>query len=179
MESTFGDGREPAAEPGRSEHVYVDSGYVDSHFDHAGNGLDHADVVVWPPPMPRIPPPGERLLTPPVSGPPVDSGQLELRRSTAPEGPAFGPGAAAPAPAFRPNRRSRGGSLLRPRRAVVSVDNNRCHLYAICQMEAPTSFLVARDGRLYYDAAPSPQAMPNVRQAARLCPMQAIDVGNE
>lgn len=44
-------------------------------------------------------------------------------------------------------------------------------------MEAPTSFMVGRDGRLYYDAAPSSEAMPNVRQAARLCPMQAIDVG--
>jgi ferredoxin len=62
--------------------------------------------------------------------------------------------------------------------AVVSVDNNRCHLYAICQQEAPASFLVSGDGRLYYDAAPPEHLMASVRQAARLCPMQAIALGN-
>ncbi|MCM3882572.1 ferredoxin [Frankia sp. R82] len=78
-------------------------------------------------------------------------------------------------PAFTPNARRRRGRLLRrPGRPQVSVDNNRCRLYAICQMEAPASFLVARDGRLYYDTAPATTELTRVRQAARLCPMQAI-----
>jgi ferredoxin len=124
----------------------------------------------------RTGPPGP--ATGPLALPPVDTGPLDLYQPSDLGGPAFGPGASKPVPAFQPNRRRRRGSLLRPRRAIVSVDNNRCHLYAICQMEAPASFLVARDGRLYYDAAPPSHLMPNVRQAARLCPMQAIDVGN-
>lgn len=81
----------------------------------------------------------------------------------------------APGPTFQPSiRRRQGRTPRRTGRSVVSVDNNKCHLYAICQMEAPASFLVAQDGRLYYDAAPPAEQMPSVRQAARFCPMQAI-----
>jgi ferredoxin len=84
-------------------------------------------------------------------------------------------GRRADRPPFQPNLRRRpGGVRRRTEPTVVSVDNNRCHLYAICQQEAPASFLVASDGRLYYDAAPPSQQMASVRQAARLCPMQAI-----
>jgi len=91
-----------------------------------------------------------------------------------------GAGRRAAAPAFRPSTRRRsGGMRRRSDPAVVSVDNNRCHLYAICQQEAPASFLVARDGRLYYDAAPPEHQMASVRQAARLCPMQAIKLGGD
>ncbi len=78
-------------------------------------------------------------------------------------------------PVFAPNERRHHSRLpRRSGRPTVSVDNNRCRLYAICQMEAPASFLVARDGRLYYDAAPAPTEFTRVRQAARLCPTQAI-----
>lgn len=56
----------------------------------------------------------------------------------------------------------------------VSVDNNHCELYAICQQEAPEVFELGADGRLRYDAAPDASQTPAVRQAARCCPMQAI-----
>lgn len=70
-------------------------------------------------------------------------------------------------------RRPRAG---RPPRTTVSVDNNRCHLYAICQMEAPEVFDVGTDGRLRYVGSPPADRRAEVRQAARLCPMQAIAV---
>ncbi|WP_327432927.1 ferredoxin [Streptomyces sp. NBC_01236] len=56
----------------------------------------------------------------------------------------------------------------------ISVDNNHCALYAICQQEAPAVFDLGADGRLRYDTAPDPAHTPAVRQAARCCPMQAI-----
>ncbi|MFF4211549.1 ferredoxin [Streptomyces sp. NPDC001796] len=56
----------------------------------------------------------------------------------------------------------------------VSVDNNHCELYAICQQEAPEVFELGADGRLRYDAVPDASQTPAVRQAARCCPMQAI-----
>lgn len=61
----------------------------------------------------------------------------------------------------------------------VSVDNNHCELYAICQQEAPEVFDVGADGRLRYDAAPDPSQTRAVRQAARCCPMQAITLTQE
>jgi len=61
----------------------------------------------------------------------------------------------------------------------VSVDNNHCELYAICQQEAPEVFDLGADGRLRYDAAPAPAHTPAVRQAARCCPMQAITLTQE
>lgn len=82
--------------------------------------------------------------------------------------------------AFQPSvRRRPGGPRRRSEPAVVSVDNNRCHLYAICQQEAPASFLLAEDHRLYYDASPPSHQMASVRQAARLCPMQAITLDGD
>lgn len=61
----------------------------------------------------------------------------------------------------------------------VSVDNNHCELYAICQQEAPEVFDLGLDGRLRYDATPSAAHTPAVRQAARCCPMQAITLSQE
>jgi len=61
-------------------------------------------------------------------------------------------------------------------RVRVSVDNNHCHRYAICQQEAPNVFQLTADGRLAYDPSPSSYEADAVRQAARACPMQAIDV---
>ncbi|MEU9244466.1 ferredoxin [Streptomyces sp. NPDC048385] len=61
----------------------------------------------------------------------------------------------------------------------VSVDNNHCELYAICQQEAPQVFDLGADGRLRYDAAPDTAHTPAVRQAARCCPMQAITLTQE
>lgn len=56
----------------------------------------------------------------------------------------------------------------------VSVDNNHCELYGICQQEAPEVFDLGDDGRLRYDASPDAAHTPLVQQAARCCPMQAI-----
>ncbi|MFJ1709733.1 FAD-dependent oxidoreductase [Kitasatospora sp. NPDC088346] len=58
----------------------------------------------------------------------------------------------------------------------VSVDNNRCHIYGICQQEAPEVFRISDGGSLHYTATvPAPLAA-RTRQAARCCPMQAIAV---
>ena len=59
-------------------------------------------------------------------------------------------------------------------RLTVSVDNNHCHLYAICAQEAPEVFDLSIDGRLRYKANPPAHLHDKVWNAARLCPMQAI-----
>ncbi|MCC9311577.1 ferredoxin [Kitasatospora sp. RB6PN24] len=61
-----------------------------------------------------------------------------------------------------------------PERLKVSIDNNHCELFGLCQQEAPTVFDLGPDGRLRYDANPKAADGPAVRQAARVCPMQAI-----
>jgi ferredoxin len=61
-------------------------------------------------------------------------------------------------------------------RIRVDVDRNHCHRYAICEQEAPDVFHMRADGRLEYKSSPDPQQRDAVRQAARVCPMQAISV---
>ena len=56
----------------------------------------------------------------------------------------------------------------------VSVNNTHCHLFGICEQEAPEVFQLRADGRLAYQTKPGPEQLEDVRQAARLCPMQAI-----
>jgi sulfoxide reductase heme-binding subunit YedZ len=58
----------------------------------------------------------------------------------------------------------------------VTVNNNRCHRYGICQAEAEGVFLLAHDGRLRYDSRPPASENEHVLAAARYCPMQAITV---
>ena len=62
---------------------------------------------------------------------------------------------------------------------TISVDNRHCHLYGVCHQEAPHIFTLGTDGRLRYNAHPSPVDADSGRQAARLCPMQAITVTGE
>lgn len=82
----------------------------------------------------------------------------------------FGPHIAVPAEA----------PLAAAVRAVkISVDNNHCELYGICQQEAPQVFDLGPDGRLRYDTAPDASQTLAVRQAARCCPMQAITLAEE
>jgi sulfoxide reductase heme-binding subunit YedZ len=57
---------------------------------------------------------------------------------------------------------------------LVSVDNHRCHRYGICEAEAPGSFEITDDGRLWYERRPVEGEHDPVRMAARCCPMQAI-----
>ena len=61
-------------------------------------------------------------------------------------------------------------------RVTVSVDNNHCHLYAICAQEAPEVFDLSIDGRLRYKSKPPAHLRDKVWNAARLCPMQAIHI---
>lgn len=61
-------------------------------------------------------------------------------------------------------------------RVRVAVHNGHCHKYAICQQEAPDVFTLRSPERLSYDAAPPAEQTARVRQAARLCPTQAITV---
>ncbi|WP_434614850.1 ferredoxin [Arthrobacter sp. A5] len=61
-------------------------------------------------------------------------------------------------------------------RISISVDNNHCHLFGLCQQEAPQVFALGPDGRLRYTPAPSGQDTEKVLQAARICPMQAISI---
>jgi ferredoxin/DMSO/TMAO reductase YedYZ heme-binding membrane subunit len=58
----------------------------------------------------------------------------------------------------------------------VDVDHAHCGRYAFCQQEAPEVFQLSAAGRLHYQHAPDPRHRDAVRQAARLCPMQAISV---
>lgn len=84
--------------------------------------------------------------------------------NAAPTGPAStGPAPAGPAPA---------GPISTAVR--VAVHNGHCHQYGICQQEAPRVFALRSDTRLRYDTQPPAELTGQVRQAARLCPMQAI-----
>ncbi|GGP64559.1 ferredoxin [Saccharothrix coeruleofusca] len=76
-----------------------------------------------------------------------------------------------PEPGFEPEPDGAGGSAL-----DVSVDNERCHRYGICQAEAPGIFQLVDDERLRYDRRPPPEQFAKARAAARACPMRAIEL---
>ena len=65
---------------------------------------------------------------------------------------------------------------IEPEELRVTVNNDRCHRYGICQAEADGVFLLTSDGRLRYDSRPPPSEYDEVLAAARYCPMQAIVV---
>ncbi|GAB3479060.1 ferredoxin [Amycolatopsis cihanbeyliensis] len=56
----------------------------------------------------------------------------------------------------------------------ISVDNDRCELYAICQAEAPELFELGPDGRLRYRRRLAERDYQAAAAAARCCPTQAI-----
>ncbi|CAG7652372.1 FAD-dependent oxidoreductase [Actinacidiphila bryophytorum] len=58
----------------------------------------------------------------------------------------------------------------------VSVDNNRCHIYGICQQEAPEVFRISEGGSLHYTRAVPAEFAAKARQAVRCCPMQAVKI---
>ncbi|WP_280700189.1 FAD-dependent oxidoreductase [Kitasatospora sp. GP82] len=58
----------------------------------------------------------------------------------------------------------------------VSVDNNRCHIYGICQQEAPEVFRISEGGSLHYTGNVAARFAAKARQAVRCCPMQAIAI---
>ncbi|WP_163507339.1 ferredoxin [Fodinicola acaciae] len=61
----------------------------------------------------------------------------------------------------------------------VSVDNQRCHLYGFCQLEAPEYFQLAPGQRLRYAGRVVASQAQQVIAAARMCPMRAIHVSGE
>ncbi len=58
----------------------------------------------------------------------------------------------------------------------VDVDGEQCDLFGVCMHEAPAVFQIGDDGRLHYPKRPESEHGPAVRQAARMCPKQAIRV---
>lgn len=58
----------------------------------------------------------------------------------------------------------------------VSVDNQRCRRYGICQAESPELFQLLEDGRLDYVRNPQADSRSRAQAAARSCPMQAIQL---
>ena len=61
-------------------------------------------------------------------------------------------------------------------RVRVSLDNNHCHRFALCQQEAPELFELTEDGRVVHERSVDPALLAQLRQAARVCPMQAITI---
>lgn len=62
------------------------------------------------------------------------------------------------------------------RKITVSVDNQRCKRYGICQAESPDLFQLLADGRLRYVRDPENGKRAGAQAAARSCPMQAIQL---
>jgi ferredoxin len=56
----------------------------------------------------------------------------------------------------------------------VRVDMAVCETHAQCVFAAPDVFTLDDDDRLVYVAAPDDGLWPDVEQAARACPVQAI-----
>lgn len=67
-------------------------------------------------------------------------------------------------------------ATFRPGRVRVAVHDGHCNKDAICQQEPPEVFALRSPTRLTYDAVPSAEQTLAIRQATRLCPMQAITV---
>lgn len=68
------------------------------------------------------------------------------------------------------------GEVGRAKPVRISVDDKKCHRYAICQAEAPQVFQLQGDGQLRYLRKPGSKQVPQVRAAARACPMRAIQL---
>jgi ferredoxin/DMSO/TMAO reductase YedYZ heme-binding membrane subunit len=68
------------------------------------------------------------------------------------------------------------GEGRRAKPVRISVDDNKCHRYAICQAEAPEVFQLQGDGQLRYLRKPGSKQVPQVQAAARACPMRAIQL---
>ncbi|GAB3721046.1 ferredoxin [Amycolatopsis oliviviridis] len=66
------------------------------------------------------------------------------------------------------------GGADRIKAVRISVDDKKCHSYAICQAEAPQVFQLQGDGQLRYLRKPGAKQLPLVQAAARACPMRAI-----
>jgi ferredoxin/DMSO/TMAO reductase YedYZ heme-binding membrane subunit len=84
---------------------------------------------------------------------------------------------AVPSPngAVNGHRNGRNGRPV-AKKITVSVDNQRCRRYGICQAESPDLFQLLADGRLRYVRDPENGKRAGAQAAARSCPMQAIQL---
>ncbi|MBU8577622.1 ferredoxin [Brevibacterium luteolum] len=58
----------------------------------------------------------------------------------------------------------------------VHVDLNRCESNGLCVLTAPEVFELDGDQRLHYEEFPDEELWPDVEDAARNCPVQAITI---
>jgi len=56
----------------------------------------------------------------------------------------------------------------------VRVDMTLCQTHAQCVFAAPEVFSLDDDDRLVYEATPDDAAWPEIEEATRACPVQAI-----
>jgi ferredoxin/DMSO/TMAO reductase YedYZ heme-binding membrane subunit len=66
---------------------------------------------------------------------------------------------------------------LRGGQATVHVDPGRCARFGFCEQEAPDVFRLRSDGQLAYRPTVPADQVEEVVQAARVCPMRAIELG--
>ncbi|MFD9128170.1 FAD-dependent oxidoreductase [Kitasatospora sp. NPDC059571] len=142
---------------------------------------DGAPYGPWPSPV-QAPAPAVLPVAMPVVMPMAPPMAMPVAAPVAPLWPAPIP---VPLPASVPTAAPvrveppgpvRPGPVPETQPVKVSVDNRRCHIYGICQQEAPEVFTISKGGSLHYTAnVPAPLAA-RARQAARCCPMQAIAV---
>ncbi len=117
--------------------------------------------------------PAERSTTAPGHG----HGVVPVDPQQAQPGVRTRPGRLRPRPNSRPPPRSlpvvrSAAPVLVPEDEAVrvSVDNNRCHIYGICQQEAPEVFRISEGGSLHYTRAVPAEFAAKARQATRCCP---------
>lgn len=60
----------------------------------------------------------------------------------------------------------------------VTVDMTLCEDHGQCAIAAPNVFRINDDGKLEYDANPDERELTNVEEAADVCPVQAILIGD-
>ncbi|WP_225848710.1 FAD-dependent oxidoreductase [Streptomyces sp. HPF1205] len=127
-------------------------------FLTAANGSPYTPVANGSHPGPPPPPYAARAAAPPP--PPA---AIELQSIAAP---------------IRADSFDLPGPVLVPEDEPVrvGVDNNRCHIYGICQQEAPEIFRISETGSLHYTRAVPAEFAAQARQAVRCCPMQAIQI---
>ncbi|WP_327064880.1 FAD-dependent oxidoreductase [Kitasatospora sp. NBC_01302] len=151
-----------------------------------------ARPTVWPPQAPAADWQAPAQLLPPAQPPAAHEAWLQ------PTAEAWAPPAALPGPPVigeHPPAPPTGQPTAEPptteelplpvdrlvpesRPVKVSVDNNRCHIYGICQQEAPEVFRISEGGSLHYTGAVPARLAARARQAVRCCPMQAIAISD-
>ena len=60
----------------------------------------------------------------------------------------------------------------------VTVDLSLCEDHGQCAIAAPQVFRINDEGKLEYDANPDDSELENVEEAADVCPVQAILIGD-